>query len=371
MILPVLLSGCGVSVEFLNPFARENPTGIPFKKYSAQKHFEFGQLFLDKGELKKARFQFERALRKAPTFFRARISLGNIQLKKRNYHRAADHFSDVLSDHPHNPSAMSNLAWCWIKMDKKLDSAISLLHEATVHHPKYASSFQDSIAYAYLKKDKPETALKILDRLLRKTSVQKNQYQYIFFHRALALKKLEKSWKPSYHLSTYLCRSEELEADLKRFAKRSLKQDLSVPYFERSTKTGTGNNDSWLTEQHRNDWIRAAVHCLVDGLRPEMNGLESIRVEPRDRLKSKGKKSGRGGFTKLLEVVRSRVEEEGITPTGEKPPSDSGAKLIVVRTREHLIFGILLRNGDQKRKYRSIRVPFWIGKRANDEGNED
>lgn len=315
----LFLVGCGVSMEFLNPVGdARNDTGIPSEKYSAEEHYEFGQVFSENGKNESARFQYRRSLRKDSKFYRARIALGNQYLKQGNYERAEEYYSRVIDRKPRNPTVISNLAWCWIKQDEQLDRAISLLLEGSFHNPEHSAAFFDSIAYTYVKKGKGKTALAILNRELNTKDVPQTQYPYLFFSRARALKLLNRPWKSTLKMAAVLCRTELLQKEIKTFARE---YDVEVTFLF-LTNEETGSKEAGRLIEH---WISSAVEMLSYELKAATLDPGKRRITGKNGT-SPGNSSGR-----LTRKIASRLESKFARKhgSGNNGTSDAGSTPVI------------------------------------------
>jgi tetratricopeptide (TPR) repeat protein len=101
---------------------------------SAAEHVELGVAYERKGELDLARREYERALRKDRTFYRARVNLGNIFLAKKEYGKAREEYLLALELRPGDAEATNNLSWAAIFSGEGIDKALARM-EAVVSAP--------------------------------------------------------------------------------------------------------------------------------------------------------------------------------------------------------------------------------------------
>ena len=88
-------------------------------------HVELGVAYERKGELDLARREYERALRKDGTFYRARVNLGNIFLAKKEFGKAREEYLLALELRPGDAEATNNLSWAAIFSGEGIDEALA------------------------------------------------------------------------------------------------------------------------------------------------------------------------------------------------------------------------------------------------------
>jgi len=101
---------------------------------TAAEHVELGVAYERKGELDLALKEYERALRKDGTFYRARVNLGNIYLAKKEYGKAREEYLLALELRPGDAEATNNLSWAAIFSGEEVDEALARM-EAVVSGP--------------------------------------------------------------------------------------------------------------------------------------------------------------------------------------------------------------------------------------------
>ena len=105
---------------------------------SPDEHVTLGVAYERKGELDPAAREYERALAKAPAFFRARVNLGNVRLAQQRYGEARKEYLAALDLRPGDPEATNNLAWAAIHSGKDREDALRRM-EAVLANPKHRS----------------------------------------------------------------------------------------------------------------------------------------------------------------------------------------------------------------------------------------
>jgi tetratricopeptide (TPR) repeat protein len=91
---------------------------------SAEEHVTLGVAYEREGELEPAAREYERALKKAPGFFRARVNLGNVRLAQERYGDARREYLAALALRPADPEATNNLAWAAIRSGSGREDAL-------------------------------------------------------------------------------------------------------------------------------------------------------------------------------------------------------------------------------------------------------
>jgi Flp pilus assembly protein TadD len=78
---------------------------------TADEHVALGVAYERRRELGPAAREYEKALRKDRTSFRARLNLGNVRLSEKRYQAARTEYLRALELHPADAEATNNLAW--------------------------------------------------------------------------------------------------------------------------------------------------------------------------------------------------------------------------------------------------------------------
>jgi tetratricopeptide (TPR) repeat protein len=91
---------------------------------SADEHVALGVAYEEKGELALAAREYERALKKDASSFRARVNLGNVRLAEKRYGDAREEYLEALALRPGDPEATNNLAWAAIRSGNGLEDAL-------------------------------------------------------------------------------------------------------------------------------------------------------------------------------------------------------------------------------------------------------
>jgi len=105
---------------------------------SAQEHVALGVAYEEKGELDLAAREYERALKKDGSSFRARVNLGNVRLAQKRYADARKEYLEALDLRPGDPGATNNLAWAAISSGEHREDALRQM-EAVMAVPAHRS----------------------------------------------------------------------------------------------------------------------------------------------------------------------------------------------------------------------------------------
>ena len=137
---------------------------------TAAEHVELGVAYERKGELDLALKEYERALRKDGTFYRARVNLGNIYLAKKEYGKAREEYLLALELRPGDAEATNNLSWAAIFSGEEVDEALARM-EAVVSGPGGRQPiFLDTLGVLRMRANRPgeaEEAFALAETLCR------------------------------------------------------------------------------------------------------------------------------------------------------------------------------------------------------------
>jgi tetratricopeptide (TPR) repeat protein len=105
---------------------------------SADEHVALGVAYEQQGELALAAREYERALKKDGSSFRARVNLGNVRLSEKRYADAREEYLKALGLRPGEPEATNNLAWAAIRSGTGREDALRRM-EAVLSVPAHRS----------------------------------------------------------------------------------------------------------------------------------------------------------------------------------------------------------------------------------------
>jgi Flp pilus assembly protein TadD len=129
---------------------------------TADEHVTLGVSYERRGELGPAAREYEKALRKDRTSFRAHLNLGNVRLSEKRYEAARAEYLRALELRPADAEATNNLAWVAILSGSGREEALRRL-EALVAARNATSPQADGLTPVLL-----DTRGVLLDRLGRR-----------------------------------------------------------------------------------------------------------------------------------------------------------------------------------------------------------
>jgi tetratricopeptide (TPR) repeat protein len=94
---------------------------------TAEEHVALGVAYERRGELEPAAREYERALKKDRSSFRAHLNLANVRLAQKRYGEARETYLKALGLRPLDPEATNNLAWVAILSGQGHEEALRRL----------------------------------------------------------------------------------------------------------------------------------------------------------------------------------------------------------------------------------------------------
>lgn len=141
---------------------------------TAAEHVELGVAYERKGELDLARREYERALRKDGTFFRARVNLGNIFLAKKEFGKAREEYFLALELRPGDAEATNNLSWAAIFSGKGIEEALARMESVVSGSGGRRPTLLDTLGVLRMRTNRPgeaEEAFALAEKLCRQAGV--------------------------------------------------------------------------------------------------------------------------------------------------------------------------------------------------------
>ena len=138
---------------------------------TAAEHVELGVAYERKGDLDLALREYERALRKDGTFYRARVNLGNIFLAKKEYGKAREEYLLALELRPGDAEATNNLSWAAIFSGEGIDEALVRMEAVVSGSGGRQPVFLDTLGVLRMRANRPgeaEEAFALAETLCRK-----------------------------------------------------------------------------------------------------------------------------------------------------------------------------------------------------------
>lgn len=135
---------------------------------SAEEHNDLGVAYEQKGEMDAAIGEYRAALRKRRDFPTAKVNLGNVCFRKKDYAAAEKLYAEVLKSDSSHPDAGNNLAMLYVETGAHLDKALHLAERCVLSAPRNPR-FHDTLGLVYTKLCQPEKARKSFQRALELT----------------------------------------------------------------------------------------------------------------------------------------------------------------------------------------------------------
>jgi len=130
---------------------------------TAAEHVELGVAYERKGELDLAKREYERAIGKEKSHFRAHVNLGNVFLAKKEYGQARAEYLLALEIRPKEAEATNNLAWCAIMSGEGTEEAIVRMGDVVREPDGRRPEFLDTLGVLLMKANRPDAAGEALD----------------------------------------------------------------------------------------------------------------------------------------------------------------------------------------------------------------
>jgi tetratricopeptide (TPR) repeat protein len=128
-------------------------------RMSAEEHNDLGVFCERAGMLDSATQHYLSATQMHPTNSYFRMNLGNVLLKQRRLHEAAEAFAKAVDLDSQNADAMNNLAYTYCEMGRNLEDAEKLCEQAAIVLPMRKAYFLDTLGAVYLKEGKNRKAV--------------------------------------------------------------------------------------------------------------------------------------------------------------------------------------------------------------------
>jgi Flp pilus assembly protein TadD len=132
---------------------------------SAEEHNDLGVSYEQKGELDAAIREYRAALKKRRDFPTAKVNLGNVCFRKKDYAAAEKLYAEVLKSDSTQTDAGNNLAMLYLETGVHLDKALHLAAHCVLLAPQNPR-FLDTLGLVYTKLCHPEKARQSFQRAL-------------------------------------------------------------------------------------------------------------------------------------------------------------------------------------------------------------
>lgn len=130
------------------------PPEVQYDDHDSQTHCNFGVIYEQSGDLKRAKRQYKWALRRDPTNHVALTNLGNIALSEGDWREARELYQSALDIVPAYIPAVNNLAVIFLEKDHSPQDAIALIEPFRDNLPEETRrEVLDTLFSAYMAAD--------------------------------------------------------------------------------------------------------------------------------------------------------------------------------------------------------------------------
>ncbi|HEY3824926.1 MAG TPA: tetratricopeptide repeat protein [Bryobacteraceae bacterium] len=165
--LDILLADTALRGRKLDVAVQQYSRLVTSKPNSAFDHLRLGDAYLQKGNTQEAVSEIETAKNLNPKDAQSNAMLG-LALNKAGKDADAERaYRAALALQPENPLVKNNLAYLMAEKGGNLDDALRLAQEASRQQPDNIA-LADTVAFIYLKKNLPDSAIQILSNATRK-----------------------------------------------------------------------------------------------------------------------------------------------------------------------------------------------------------
>lgn len=172
---------------------------------SAEEHNDLGIVYEQEGKLDLALREYKKALAKEENYVKARVNLGNVLFKKREYNRAREEYSRSISLDPSNPDPLNNMAWIYIIEKENLEEAKLLAEKALELDQANGYIYRDTLGMIAFLTGRLQEALCLIEKSIEETppsevSRLEEEYEHLeAIYRTAGL--YDKAEKAVYHLN--------------------------------------------------------------------------------------------------------------------------------------------------------------------------
>lgn len=146
------------------------PTEKATWRLTAEEHNDLGVFCERAGMLESATQHYLAATQMHPANSYFRMNLGNVLLKQRRLHEAAESFARSVELDAQNADAMNNLAYTYCEMGRNFAEAENLCTQAAIVLPARKAYFLDTLGAVYMKEGKTTKAVEAFQSALAATT---------------------------------------------------------------------------------------------------------------------------------------------------------------------------------------------------------
>lgn len=131
---------------------------------SADEHVQLGIIYASQEKPDLAREQFRAATKKDKRHARAWTLLGDLSYRQGDLHEAEKAYTRALELHAESGDIRNNLAWVYIRTDRKLARAHQLVSEALSLRPDRRAYYLDTLGVVLLRRGRTKEAVITLEQ---------------------------------------------------------------------------------------------------------------------------------------------------------------------------------------------------------------
>jgi tetratricopeptide (TPR) repeat protein len=134
-------------------------TGPPPDPLTADAHNDLGVAYFERGEIRRAAREFERAIALRPHWARAMVNLGDARLALGEVETAISAYQRAVTIAPDEPGAANNLAWALLRDPVRWPEAEAIIRGALARRPEPRGYYLDTLGVLLLRKGDSRGAL--------------------------------------------------------------------------------------------------------------------------------------------------------------------------------------------------------------------
>ncbi|HEY7141706.1 MAG TPA: tetratricopeptide repeat protein [Methylomirabilota bacterium] len=131
----------------------------PRSPVTAEAHNDLGVACFERGDLRRALAEFERAAALRPDWTRALVNLGDARLGLGDVSGAIEAYRRAVASAPDDAGAANNLAWALLQDPARWPEAESIIDGALARHPEPRGYYLDTLGALRLRKGDNQGAL--------------------------------------------------------------------------------------------------------------------------------------------------------------------------------------------------------------------
>lgn len=129
---------------------------------SPDEHDNLGRIYEAQGKIDLARDQYQQALQKDRKHLLSLLLMGDLSYRTNDFTAAESAYEKALKIEPGNGDVRNNLAWVYIRTERKLDRAKELVTQALTLNPEHRPYYLDTLGFILLKLGSAGEAVTVL-----------------------------------------------------------------------------------------------------------------------------------------------------------------------------------------------------------------